>query len=65
MTGSGHRLAVGDVIVRVDERYLRPTEVESLLGDASLAQRKLGWQARVSFVELVREMMATEQEGLA
>lgn len=47
---------VGDVIVRVDPRYFRPTEVETLLGDASRARERLGWTPRVGFAELVREM---------
>ncbi|MGA8669271.1 MAG: GDP-mannose 4,6-dehydratase [Terracidiphilus sp.] len=44
------------VIVAVDPRYYRPTEVNSLLGDASKAQRELGWQPRVKFGDLVKEM---------
>ena len=48
---------VGDVIVRVDPRYFRPTEVETLLGDASKAKRKLGWEPTVMLPELVREMV--------
>ena len=44
-------------IVAVDPRYFRPTEVESLLGDASKARRKLGWTPKVRFPELVAEMM--------
>ncbi len=47
----------GQVIVRVDPRYFRPTEVETLLGDASKAREKLGWEARTSFDALVREMV--------
>ena len=47
----------GRVIVRVDPRYFRPTEVETLLGDASKAHRQLGWKPRVSFEELVAEMV--------
>jgi GDPmannose 4,6-dehydratase len=47
----------GNVIVAVDPRYFRPTEVESLLGDASKAQRELGWTPRTSFEELVNEMV--------
>lgn len=47
----------GRVIVRVDPRYFRPTEVETLLGDASKAHRKLGWKPQVSFEELVAEMV--------
>ncbi len=46
-----------NVVVRVDPLYFRPTEVETLLGDASQAQRKLGWSPQTSFNELVREMM--------
>jgi len=50
-------LKPGDVIVRVDPRYFRPTEVETLLGDPSKAKAKLGWTPRTSFPELVAEMM--------
>ena len=49
--------AKGDCIVQVDPRYFRPTEVESLLGDAGKARSKLGWQPKVRFHELVAEMM--------
>jgi len=48
---------VGDVIVRVDPRYYRPTEVETLLGDPSKAREKLGWVPRVALPELIREMV--------
>ncbi len=44
-------------IVRVDSRYFRPTEVETLLGDASKAKNKLGWTPKISFDELVSEMV--------
>lgn len=47
----------GRVIVRVDPRYFRPTEVETLLGDATRAKQKLGWTPRTSFDELVAEMV--------
>lgn len=47
----------GRVIVRVDPRYFRPTEVETLLGDATRAKEKLGWVPRTSFDELVAEMV--------
>ncbi len=49
-------LAPGTVIVRVDPRYFRPTEVETLLGDPTKAREQLGWRPQVSFGELVREM---------
>jgi GDPmannose 4,6-dehydratase len=50
----------GDVIIRVDPRYYRPTEVQSLLGDPSKAKRKLGWSPKISLPELVKEMMAAD-----
>jgi GDPmannose 4,6-dehydratase len=46
--------------VLVDPRYFRPTEVETLLGDASLAREQLGWEPEVGFAELVREMVAAD-----
>ena len=47
----------GRCIVAVDPRYFRPTEVETLLGDASKAKTKLGWTPKISFKELVSEMV--------
>lgn len=47
----------GACIVSVDPRYFRPAEVESLLGDPSKAKSKLGWRAKISFAELVKEMV--------
>ena len=49
--------ARGQTIVRVDPRYFRPTEVDSLLGDARKARRKLGWKPRIPFKALVAEMV--------
>jgi GDPmannose 4,6-dehydratase len=49
--------ASGKCIVAVDSRYFRPTEVETLLGDASKAKEKLGWSPKISFSELVSEMV--------
>lgn len=57
VTGPGEAPLQGQTIVRVDPRYFRPTEVETLLGDASNARRKLGWVPKVSFDELVAEMV--------
>ena len=50
----------GRTLVRVDPRYFRPTEVESLLGDATKAFKKLGWKPEVSFEGLVSEMVAAD-----
>ncbi len=51
---------VGDVIVRVDPRYFRPTEVESLLGDPSKAKARLGWTPTTRFEDLVKEMVESD-----
>jgi len=48
----------GDVVVRVDPMYFRPAEVETLLGDPAKAKSKLGWQPRISFEDMVKEMVA-------
>jgi GDPmannose 4,6-dehydratase len=50
----------GRQLVRVDPRYFRPTEVETLLGDATKARQKLGWTAEVTFPELVAEMVESD-----
>ena len=51
-----NNLSPGDIIVRISEKYFRPAEVETLLGDASKAKTNLGWTPKVSFSELVQEM---------
>ena len=57
VSGDKAQCKVGDVVVRVDPRYFRPTEVETLLGDPSKAKRKLGWAPVTTLAELVREMV--------
>jgi GDPmannose 4,6-dehydratase len=57
-------LNVGDVLIEIDSRYLRPLEVEFLQGDASKAKRKLGWEPKVRFEELVRMMVDADIKGL-
>jgi len=52
--------ATGRTLVRVDPRYFRPAEVDTLLGDASKARRQLGWTPQVTFAELVREMVESD-----
>lgn len=50
----------GKIVVRIDPRYYRPTEVESLLGDAGKARRELGWAPKTTFEELVSDMVAQD-----
>ena len=58
----GVEVGTGRVLVEVDPRYFRPTEVELLLGDPSKAERELGWKRRVSFEDLVRRMVRYDME---
>jgi len=53
----------GKVIIKVDPRYFRPTEVETLLGDPSKAKEKLGWTPKISFEELVAEMVREDYKS--
>ncbi len=53
----GRRADTLEVVVKIDQRYFRPTEVEQLLGDASKAQEKLGWKPKISLSELISEMI--------
>ena len=52
----------GRVVIRIDPRYFRPTEVDSLLGDPSKAKLKLGWHPNKSFADLVQEMISADLE---
>ena len=54
--------ATGRTVVRIDPRYFRPTEVDTLLGDASKAKRQLGWTPEVSFEDLVSEMVESDSK---
>ena len=58
----GYDVKSGKKRVFVNERYYRPTEVDYLQGDASKAKAKLGWEPKVTFHELVREMVASDIE---
>jgi GDPmannose 4,6-dehydratase len=61
----GRRADTGDIIVRIDPRYFRPAEVETLLGDPSKAHAKLGWKPTTTLEELVTEMVAADKEEAA
>ena len=53
----GRRADTGEVIIRIDKRYFRPAEVQTLLGDASKAKERLGWSSQTTLEELVNEMI--------
>ncbi len=55
-------LSVGDSIIKVDKRYYRPTEVETLLGDPSKASKELGWTPEITIDEMVAEMMQNDMQ---
>lgn len=55
----------GDILVKIDPRYFRPTEVEQLLGDPSKARERLGWQHQTPFPDLVAEMVACDLKAVA
>ena len=54
--------STGEVVVRIDPRYFRPAEVETLLGDPTKAKEKLGWTPTTTLEEVVAEMVATDKE---
>lgn len=56
------KVAVGDVVVEVDRRYFRPTEVDLLLGDATKAKQKLGWEPKYTLDQLAKEMVDADIE---
>ena len=60
VSGKDAKCKPGDIVVKVDPRYFRPTEVESLLGDPGKAKQKLGWTPKTSLQELVKEMVQAD-----
>ena len=56
----GKRADTEEIVIRIDSRYFRPTEVEQLLGDASKARKKLGWEPKTSLNELISEMVQAD-----
>ncbi len=60
VTNKDAKVKVGDTIVKVDPRYFRPTEVETLLGDPTKAKEKLGWVPKTTLAELVQEMVQSD-----
>ena len=56
----GIRTDTQEEVIKIDPRYFRPTEVETLLGDPTKAKTKLGWQPKISLEELVKEMVKSD-----
>ena len=56
----GRRMDNGEIVIRIDKNYLRPSEVETLLGDASKAREKLGWEPKINLKQLISEMVRND-----
>lgn len=56
----GYNKKTGDVLVEIDPKYFRPTEVDLLIGDASKAHKKLGWKPKYTIEEMIKEMVASD-----
>ena len=61
----GKRKDNNDTVIRIDPRYFRPTEVETLLGDPKAAREKLGWEPQITLEELVIDMIDKDKEEAA
>ena len=59
----GKREDTGDIVIKIDSRYYRPTEVEELLGDASKAKEKLGWEPKITLEEMIKEMIIHDKQS--
>ncbi len=62
--GNVHACKVGDVVIKVDERYYRPTEVDLLIGDSSKAQTKLGWKPKFTVEDMCRDMVKSDAQDV-
>lgn len=60
ISGSTPHINAGDILIKINKRYFRPTEVDFLLGDSSKAKAKLGWESTISFDHLVEEMVSED-----
>ncbi len=58
----GRRLDTNEIVIKIDQKYFRPCEVNSLVGDASKASKKLGWKPKITLEELVRDMIKNDME---
>ena len=62
MNEIGRREDTNAIVIRIDEKYFRPTEVSTLLGDPTLAKKELGWVSKTTLEELVAEMVKVDKE---
>ena len=62
---SNYQLEIGKKIVEISKKYFRPTEVELLIGDSSKAKEKIGWEPKVEFKELVKDMVTSDFKNLS
>ena len=58
----GRRIDTNEIVIKIDKKYFRPCEVNTLVGDASKANKKLKWQPKISLEELVKEMIKNDKE---
>ena len=58
----GIRKDTGEIVIRIDKQYYRPTEVNELLGDITKAKKILGWESKISLEELIKEMILNDKE---
>ena len=58
----GRRADNGDIVIKIDANYFRPSEVDYLLGDPSKAKKKLGWEPKISLEELIKEMIENDKQ---
>ena len=58
----GRRADTGEVVIKVDPRYYRPTEVQELMGDAAMAKKELNWEPKITLEQMISEMVQTDQE---
>ena len=58
----GRRADNGNIVIKIDQRYFRPTEVDKLLGDPSKAQKELGWTPKISLEDIVSEMITFDKK---
>ncbi|MEO7292240.1 MAG: GDP-mannose 4,6-dehydratase, partial [Ginsengibacter sp.] len=62
LSSNNPNIIPGSIVIKIDSRYYRPTEVELLIGDASKAKEKLGWEPKYTLPELIKEMVQSDLE---